>query len=182
MSHIRQPRSDLLRSRNALLDAAAKLFAEKGVHAPIEPLAELAGVSRATLYRHFPDRQTLLLALFDREVASLFSVGEGLEKGQVLLALIREVVDILRTTPVLSDAWQAIPAEDPELILRQQTLRARFEQPLIDALKAGAVRPDLTLQDVLTMVRMVAAGSRYDDAPSVDRICELTWHGLKPRP
>ncbi|VTO16845.1 TetR/AcrR family transcriptional regulator [Brevundimonas vancanneytii] len=181
MSQNRRLRSDVLRSKVALLDAAARLFAEQGVHAPIEPLADMAGVSRATLYRHFPDRQTLLFALFDRQVESFFSIGEGLEKGEVLLALIREMANIARATPVLSDAWRAIPRDDPELIVRQNLLREHFREPLADALEAGTVRADLTLDDVLTLVRMVSAGSRYADAQSVDRIFDLALNGMRSR-
>lgn len=179
MSQIRNPRRDVLRSQNALLDAATRLFAQQGVHAPMEPLAEMAGVSRATLYRHFPDRQTLLFALFDREMLTFFSAGDSLEKGEVLVALIREMVRIARATPALSDAWRAIPQDDPELMARQQRLYAHFKQPLADALAAGTVRADLTLEDVLTIIRMVGAGSRYAKTLSVDRIFDLAMNGMR---
>lgn len=181
MSQIRRPRSDVVRSKVALLDAATRMFAEQGVHAPIEPLAEMAGVSRATLYRHFPDRQALLFAMFDREMESLFTVGKNLEKGEVLLALIRELANIARATPALSDAWRAIAPDEPELIARQDRLRKHFIQPLQYALQAGTVRADLTLEDVLTIVRMVSAGSRYADTQSVDRIFDLAMNGMRPR-
>jgi AcrR family transcriptional regulator len=181
MSHIRQPRSDPLRSRTALLTAATRLFAEQGLHAPFEPLADLAGVSRATLYRHFPDRQTLLFALFDREVASFFTIGEGYEPGEVLLALIRKMAGIAQAMPALADAWRAIPRDNPEMILRQQRLRVPFVQPLADAVRAGTVRPDLTLEDVLTVVRMVAAGSRYAEDQTVERVFDLALNGVRPR-
>ena len=151
------------------------------MHAPFEPLADLAGVSRATLYRHFPDRQTLLFALFDQEVASFFTLDEGYEAGDVLLALIRKMASIGKTTTALADAWRAIPRDHPGVVLRQKKLRALFVQPLADAVRAGTVRPDLTLADVLTIVRMVGAGSRYSEDQTVERLLDLALNGMRPR-
>lgn len=179
MSQIRRQRSDVVRSKIAILDAATKLFAEHGVHAPIEPLTEMSGVSRATLYRHFPDRQSLLFALFDREFGSFFKAGEGLEPGRILLALMSELARVARASPALSDAWRAIPKDEPELLLRQKNLRAHFEKPLSDAIAAGTVRSDLTLEDVMTIVRMISAGSRYSEAQSVERIFDLAFNGMR---
>ena len=53
-------RSDAQLHRTLLLDAADKVFSEHGVHVALELVTAQAGVSRATLYRNFPDRDALM--------------------------------------------------------------------------------------------------------------------------
>lgn len=53
------PRRDAARNRGLLIGAALEIFARDGLHAPLDRVAERAGLSRATLYRHFPDRDAL---------------------------------------------------------------------------------------------------------------------------
>ncbi len=181
MSHIRKERSDVRRHKDALLDGAARVFAEYGVHASLDMVVQAAGVSRATLYRHFPDRTALLLALFDREIARLLNAGADLPRGEVLTAMIRKLGEVTRTTVALADAWRAIADDNIEMQRRQQNLVASFERPLRDAIEAGAVRPDLTLDDVVTVVRMVAAANRQERHAGSDgeRIMDLVLNGLR---
>jgi AcrR family transcriptional regulator len=62
----RRQRDDAARNRGRLLDAAGALVAEHGIAVPLDEVARRAGVSSGTLYRHFPSRDELLRALFDR--------------------------------------------------------------------------------------------------------------------
>lgn len=183
MSQIRRERSDVLRHRNALLDGAAKVFADHGVHVSLDTVVEAAGVSRATLYRHFPDRTALLLALFDREISALAHAGADGPPGEVLVAMICDLGRAARTTAALSDAWRAVAHDNPEMQRRQQDLIASFERPLRQAIKAGAVRPDLTLDDVKTIIRMVATANRQEQLEGLDgdRIMDLMLNGLRSR-
>ncbi|RII95371.1 TetR/AcrR family transcriptional regulator [Clavibacter michiganensis] len=59
----RGPRSDALRNRDLILDTAEQHFAEHGVAGPLDAIAKKAGVGTATLYRHFPTRESLLAEL-----------------------------------------------------------------------------------------------------------------------
>ncbi|MFS0773995.1 TetR/AcrR family transcriptional regulator [Sphingomonas sp. 1P08PE] len=67
----RAPRRDAQERREALIVAAAACFASDGYGVPLEVVAERAGVGRGTLYRNFPDREALALAIFSREVDRL---------------------------------------------------------------------------------------------------------------
>ena len=61
-------RTDAAQNRADILAAADLVFAECGVTAPLDLVCKQAGVGRATLYRNFPDRHGLLLALLDRSI------------------------------------------------------------------------------------------------------------------
>ncbi len=64
---IRRQRVDAQRNVGALLEAAKTVFAEAGVDAPAKQIADLAGVGVGTLYRHFPRRADLIVAVLERE-------------------------------------------------------------------------------------------------------------------
>ena len=64
----RRPRADAQRNAEALLDAAKAVFASSGVDAPAKQIADAAGVGVGTLYRRFPRRSDLVIAVFQREV------------------------------------------------------------------------------------------------------------------
>ncbi len=58
--------------RNQILDAAAKVFAEKGFHAAtIKDIATEAGIAHGTIYTYFENKTALLLGIFDRMKASI---------------------------------------------------------------------------------------------------------------
>src|SRR5437870_815062 len=64
----RRVRADARQNLNALLVAARSVFARSGVDAPAREIAAEAGVGVGTLYRHFPDRATLVAAVFTTEI------------------------------------------------------------------------------------------------------------------
>lgn len=164
-----------------LLDAASRVFSEQGVHVSLDAVVEASGVGRATLYRHFPDRTALLLALFDRDIAVVLDAGKDLPPGDVLLALLTEMGRATRKAPALEDTWRALAAHHPEMQARQDALLARFEKPLADAVAAGRVRGDLTLDDVIRIGRMIVAANRQaeGDDRAGERILDLVLNGIR---
>jgi AcrR family transcriptional regulator len=96
----RPERADAARNRARILDAARRLFAERGVErVSLEAVAHAAGVSKATLFRRFGDRQSLFLALLDeheRELQELLLHGAPpLGPGAEPLARLHAFVDAL---------------------------------------------------------------------------------------
>ena len=145
-------RKDVVRHRAALLDAAARVFAAGGVDAPLAEIATAAGVGRGTLYRHFPERIDLIVALLNRNLDDLEAQAAELA-GQPdgLLILIRTMID---------QDIDVAPLLDSDLIM-PATLLARFvaicREPLEIARRAGVVRADLDETDLLDLT--VMAGS-----------------------
>ncbi|EHR62993.1 TetR/AcrR family transcriptional regulator [Saccharomonospora cyanea] len=86
---------DAQRNRDALLDAAAAVFARAGVDAPIRAIAAEAGVGVATLYRHFPERSDLVVAVYNHQIESLANAGTQLMRTAESPAdALREWVDL----------------------------------------------------------------------------------------
>lgn len=146
------PRKDVVRHRAALLDAAASVFAAGGVDAPLAEIAMRAGVGRGTLYRHFPERTDLIVALLNRNLDDLETQAADLaDQPEGLLILIRTMID---------QDIDVAPLLDSDLIM-PATLLARFvaicRAPLEIARRAGIVRPDLDETDLLDLT--VMAGS-----------------------
>ena len=76
----RPKRADARRNYDALLAAARAAFAEDGTGAPLEDVAERAGVGIGTLYRHFPTRVALLEAVYVDEVEAMARAADGLSE------------------------------------------------------------------------------------------------------
>src|SRR3954466_10449699 len=74
----RPMRADARRNREALLQAAAELFAEEGTDVSLEAVAARAGVGIVTLYRNFPNRDSLVEAAYRTEVAHLCDAASEL--------------------------------------------------------------------------------------------------------
>lgn len=183
MSQMKKPRSDVTRHRAALLDAAALVFAEHGVHASLDLVVEAAGIGRATLYRHFADRQALLLALVDRTLDSVHQAGSDGPLGDVLIAKIAELGRTVRAATALADAWRAVAPDQTEMQQRQRDLLNSCRKSLADAIAAGTVRSDLTLEDVSRVMRMVvgANGQHQADEKASRRIIDLVVNGIGTR-
>src|SRR5882724_4977889 len=94
-------RADAQRNRQRLLAAAAQVFSEQGVTAPLDDIARRAGVGNATLYRHFANRRELALAVYADEVASLRDRGTALlddpSPGDALFAWLLAFVEHVTT-------------------------------------------------------------------------------------
>ncbi|HEX7305830.1 helix-turn-helix domain-containing protein, partial [Lentzea sp.] len=71
-------RADARRNEKALLDAAASVFVTDGVDAPVRKIAAEAGVGMGTIYRHFPTRADLVIAVYRHQVEALAEAGPAL--------------------------------------------------------------------------------------------------------
>lgn len=74
----RPQRADARRNREALLDAAAAAFVASGVEAPVRDIAAKAGVGTGTIYRHFPTRADLVVAVYRHQVDACADAGPAL--------------------------------------------------------------------------------------------------------
>jgi AcrR family transcriptional regulator len=74
----RTKRADARRNEQALLDAAAAVFVTSGVDAPVREIAARAGVGMGTIYRHFPTRPELVVAVYRHQVEACADAGPRL--------------------------------------------------------------------------------------------------------
>jgi len=108
-SAVPRRRADAERSRSALLEAAAALFASSGVDVPVRDVAAKAGVGMGTLYRHFPTRADLVVAVYHHQVQTCAEAGPALlatssSPYAALTAWMDEFVDFLVTKHGLAAA------------------------------------------------------------------------------
>src|SRR5205809_3030379 len=139
------------RTAAAILDAAAHALAEHGNRANMADVAAAAGVSRATLYRYYPDREALLGALASRALADAAArlADAGLERAPVEEAIER----IVRALTAVGDRYAVLVREqvegDPDEIDRLVTapMRAVFAR----GLDSGLLRQDLSTEVLLEL-------------------------------
>lgn len=152
-------RQDAQAHRARLLDAADHVFSEHGVHAALELVTEQAGVSRATLYRNFPDRGALMASLLERAFEGLEQRATALsDRADGLFALLGQVAELVASSAPVADHWRAVGRGGAVLIDARRRF-TRLLRPLLSrAIASGACRADLKAGDLLLVVSMLGAG------------------------
>lgn len=151
----RGPRADASRNAARLLAAAREVLAEAGNDAAFDVIARHAGVGNATLYRHFPTRADLLVAVYADEVAALCERGEQLmesaEPTDALFAWLDEfVVHVATKRPLALAATEGANERRTTLFHQWHASITSIADRLIRRAQP-ALRIDLTAIDVLTL-------------------------------
>jgi AcrR family transcriptional regulator len=153
----RGPRSDAARNADKLLAAARALVETTGPDVAFDEIARRAGVGNATLYRHFPTRGDLLVAVYADEVTSLCDRGIALLSGSspldALFAWLDAFVVHVATKRALALAATAQPSGDRTELFAQwhDSICATATGLLARAQEAGDVGPEITVTDVLAL-------------------------------
>ncbi len=104
----RRKRADGLRKMDSLLQAAMEVFAKSGVDAPVREIAERAGVGLGTVYRHFPQRSDLIVAVFKSQMDACADaasvIASKYEPGEALARWMQRYVDFIATKRGLAPA------------------------------------------------------------------------------
>ncbi|MGP7959968.1 helix-turn-helix domain-containing protein [Sanguibacter sp. A247] len=140
-------------NRAALIDAARRLFTERGYRVPLHAIAQEAGVGQGVLYRHFPNRLDLAIAAFDDHFRALEAAAAGDDAGafsrvwdQLVALTVREAAFV----EMAVEARRTLPTYDGDARLEQILARA-----LAAAHAAGTLDRATTVADVLFAWRMV---------------------------
>ena len=181
----RPKRADARRNYEKVLTAAREAFAEGGEATSLEEIARRAGVGIGTLYRHFPNRQALLEALYVNEVEELSRSAEQLDEvdpWEALNSWFERLIGYLGTKRAL--AAELTNYLDPDAPLFQ-TCRAALSaagEPLLKrAQDARVVRGDVDFSDVLHMVAGISK-IPASDPKQVEHIIRIALDGLRYRP
>ncbi|MER5385115.1 helix-turn-helix domain-containing protein [Streptomyces sp. NPDC002688] len=180
-------RADARRNYERLLSEARSAFAEHGTDASLEDVARRAGVGIGTLYRHFPNRRALMSAVFEEAVSDLLARSrELLEAPQPCTALVdwlREIITHASEYRGLARALMSASRDDGSHLARcSGPMREAGSALLLRAQEAGAVRPDVSIGDLLQLTNAIALAAEEtpDDPALADRLLSLTLRGLKP--
>ncbi|MFJ3926096.1 TetR/AcrR family transcriptional regulator [Streptomyces sp. NPDC090022] len=182
-----KPRADAVRNRERILAAAREMLVEHGAHVPFDEIARRAGVGNATLYRHFPDRVTLVhqvvLYVMDRVTAlAEDALAEEPDAFAALCRFAHAAADerIGALCPMLSDDFDH---EDPELLAASAALNEVSERLMATGQQAGVLRADVAVGDLMIALsqlsRPLPGTACLDAAPFVHRHLQLFLDGLR---
>ena len=178
-------RKDAVLNRAAVLEAARAVFADQGLDAPLDLIAEKAGVGRGTLYRHFADRTELALAVLEADVADLGrrTVEQGDDPAVFFWFLDQLAQDMVRNAG-LAGVVRNVRSPDALTPLRQSLMQAGAAS-LKRAQAAGLVRGDLRPMDIRLIATLLGAGFQGADAAERQAVSQRTraiiLDGLRPR-
>ena len=180
----RGKRADALRNQRALLDAAAAVFVTSGVDAPIREIAARAGVGIGTVYRHFPNRADLVVAVYRHQVEACAEAGPALlaSAGSPLAALRQWVdlfVDFLVTKHGLANALQSDSGFDALHTYFLDRLVPVCAQLLDAAVNAGEIRPSTHAYELMRGIGNLCIGRDSDLRYDPRRLVELLLAGLQ---
>ena len=180
----RSKRADARRNEQTLLDAAAAVFVASGVEAPVRDIAAKAGVGMGTIYRHFPARADLVVAVYRHQVEACAEAGPVLlEKSATPHAALAQWIDLFVDFLVTKHGLAAALHSDNTGF---DTLHAYFLDRLVPvcgrlldaAAASGEIRSDLTALELMRGVGNLCIGA---DDPRYDarRLVALLIAGLR---
>ncbi|WP_084468190.1 TetR/AcrR family transcriptional regulator [Promicromonospora sukumoe] len=164
-------------NRAALLDAAREVFGSVGTSAPLSAVAKRAGVGQGSLYRHFPDRLDLVVAVFEEQVVTLEDAAAAPDADlRDLLGLVtRHAIDSVGFVDLVRSS---VPA-DERIVALGERVAVALGTRLETATAAGTVPPGTTSDDLLLAVAMTAGAlSQAEGADRVRRACRA-WELLR---
>ncbi|GAA3999929.1 TetR/AcrR family transcriptional regulator [Deinococcus rubellus] len=180
-------RADARRNEQMLLDAAAALFVTSGVEVPVREIAARAGVGTGTIYRHFPTRADLIIAVYRHQVDACAEAGPALMASHIsphaaLEAWINLFVDFLVTKHGLAAAMHADRTGF-------DALHAYFLACLVPvcaellsaAADAGEIRGDIQALELMRGVGNLCIGAADDPHYDARRLVHLLIAGLRQR-
>ncbi|WP_433679829.1 TetR/AcrR family transcriptional regulator [Nocardia sp. CA-119907] len=177
----RRVRADAQRNITAVLDAAKAVFAVSGVDAPVREIAVRAGVGLGTIYRHFPQRSDLVVAVFQQEVDACADAASTLaaehEPDAALVRWLHRYTSFIATKRGLAAALHSgDPAFEPLPAYFQQHLVPALGSLLESAAAAGSIRADIEPYDLLQAVANLCLPA---DNAHAQRMVDLLIDGLR---
>jgi AcrR family transcriptional regulator len=186
--HVEVPRpmrADARRNYERIVATARDAFAEHGVDVPLDGIAKTAKVGAGTLYRHFPNRATLIEAVYRGEVTRqaerAFELLAELPADEALLAWVRAQVGFVTEFHGLVMALkEAIDHDSPTFAHCKAELYRAAGALLEPAQAAGAIRPDLQPHDLMRLAHGVGMAAANADAEGAERLLSVVLAGLRP--
>jgi AcrR family transcriptional regulator len=181
----RRPRTDAIRNRERVLEAAKVVFSAGGPDASLEAVARQAGVGIGTLYRHFPTREALFEAVYRREVEHLAELAEQLKAEMppvdALRHWLRSNVEFVATKKGMSAALALAVNNSSELTAYSFERLTKAVGRLLDrAIAAGEIRADISPEDLLrALVGMCYLHDQPGWQASVLRLLDVFIDGLR---
>lgn len=177
-------RADAQQNRERILDAADIVFQRDGVNAPLDTITAVARVGKTTFFRHFPDRQSLLASLLGRSMDELEDEAERVaDRPDGLFRLIDLMAERIGLRAAFVEYWNAADPCHPavrDAFARTGTI---FSGAVAVARASGLCRPDLTVEDIGIIGRMLAAAvqgtAAAERSAAAKRGAQILLEGLR---
>jgi AcrR family transcriptional regulator len=169
------PRADAVRNRAKILDAAAQVFAAEGAGASTEQVAVVAGVAVGTVFRHFPTKTDLLVAIMKDALEQLRSRTSA--PGATLFTVFADVVGAAADKRSVIELLPGLGLDETLAGFRTDIARL-----LASAQADGAVRPEIQVDEVMALMVSAGQGAMRGgwSADLRDRTLKIIFAGLRP--
>jgi len=182
----RKLRADAQRNRERILKVAKQEFTRSGANASLEEIAKKAGVGPGTLYRHFPTREELLVAVYRSEMEKLAAAertfANTMPPVEALRAWLLLFIDAVETKQVIAPVLNMLVG-DPKTVFEashaqiHEALHALVKR----AIRSGDIRKDLDPIDLLrALVGVANVATSPDWQQSARRLVEILILGARP--
>ena len=180
-------RADAARNRARLLEVATRMFAERGVETSLDDVAKAAGVGIGTLYRHFPTREDLVLAVYGAQIDALDERSRELavseDPGEALREWMRGFVDFYAVKQGMVTLLRTMieGSRSQHFEQTRETLRVAAERMLTPAIEAGVIRQDVAAPELLRALGGICLTSDPKSTPpsSTLALVDLVYDGLR---
>jgi AcrR family transcriptional regulator len=179
-------RADALRNRRVLLDTAATVLAEQGLDVSVAYIARQAGIGKATAFRRFPTKESLIVAVVEDRLSELVALEGELVAAPDAGAALRDFIAagaalVAENRGVCEVMYGSLG--NAEVFAAYGRIVEIMRRLLDRAQRAGAVRDDITAEDLVLLQRGIAqtaAPLRSSDPDLWRRYLDLLWDGLRP--
>ena len=184
--HIRVPRADATRNRDQLLAVATRVFASADSESSMRAIAREAGVGIATLYRHFPTRESLVDAVYRDQVVRLTAGARELLAQLPPAAAMRRWMDLfgdwIATKNGMLDTLLAMIESGEIAHARTRAELLAAITTILDAGRAaGDLRGDVAADDIAdSLIGIFTVASRPAGGAKAGRLLDLLMDGLRP--
>jgi AcrR family transcriptional regulator len=184
---VRRPRRDAQRNRALLIEAALAVFAERGVDVHVEAIVDRAGLGIGTLYRHFPNREALVDAIFEARTGEIVDAIESAlaheNASEALDEFFERLIVLHREDPVFGEMLMRYPPRADRFIESGQQMERLTEELIDRARRQGILREDFTIADLTVLFWSLSPilEATIDVAPEAwRRHLSFVLDGLRP--
>jgi len=176
--------------RDATLDTAALLVARHGLRSvTMSQIAEETGIGRATLYKYYPDVESILFSWHERQIEDhLHRLAQVRDQtngpGARLVAVLEAYAHISQESHRHHDTELGrFLHRDEQVVAAERRLSDLVRQLLVESAEAGEVRKDVAPDELASYcLHALSAASRLASAAAVRRLVAVTIAGLRPWP
>ncbi len=168
----------------ALLSAATEVFATSGVDAPVREIAERAGVGLGTVYRHFPQRSDLIVAVMQSHVEACADAAAVLaSKYEPVEALARWLHRLMDFVGAKRGLAAALHSGDPAYAALpgyvMECLGGALRKLLDRAISVKAIRSDVDAEELFWTVATMCRGPYGEKPAYADKMVDVLIDGLR---